>query len=342
MSQNLDWDIMINYLDGSCSESERQSVEDWAASDSANKQELNRLIKLWKTPEVPVPKPDLEYALKIVRQRIDNPAQVPSEVKETQGKAFWSFISHYIFNPTVLKTAGALLFLFAFYFVFNFNKGTDLTEVTVKAGEIRDLVLSDGSKVKLDAGSKLEFPDEFHGDTREVYLSGEGYFEVEHDPQRPFIVHADIGRVKVLGTKFNIRAWETDSKVSVTVTDGRVAFGPDKDNLPENEVFLTKGYSSSLGGDGIASQPEMTEPQTSTSWINREMHFQNSKLSVVINQLERWYDLKIQLPSEKDSQIHVTVYLENKPVEEIVEMLALVMDYKYTIKGNFVVFSNKS
>ena len=113
-----------------------------------------------------------------------------------------------------------------------------MREVIIKNKELKEITLSDGTKVKLDAGSSIKFPDKFEDDKREVFLNGEAYFKVTSDLQTPFIVHTNQAEITVLGTKFNVRAWDQTHKVAVVVVDGKVSLRPEGVNNNKSVVIF--------------------------------------------------------------------------------------------------------
>jgi len=119
-----------------------------------------------------------------------------------------------------------------------------LQKIIVEHGKQAKITQADGTKITLDAGSVFQYPETFDGELREVYLQGEGFFEVAADVQKPFIAHAGNAEIEVLGTQFNIRAWEHNEEIRVVVAEGLVAFRHEDSMNRENEVKI---YCDILG-----------------------------------------------------------------------------------------------
>ena len=202
----------------------------------------------------------------------------------------------------------------------------------------QQIELPDGSIVTLDAGSEFKYSENF-ADEREVYLKGEAYFEVAHNPNNPFIVKTENTLVKVLGTKFNIRSWQENEKVTVAVADGKVSFR--NTELPD-EVLIVKGQVSSILGKSRPTTPESEDIAKYLSWRTKEMSFQSTPLNEVLMQLERWYDLRFVLPDSSFGSDKITIYLDNRPIEEVLELLSAVMNFEYSLKNNQVVFKENN
>jgi transmembrane sensor len=149
------------------------------------------------------------------------------------------------------------------------------------------LALPDGSTVWLNASSSLRFPYGFHGNTREVYLEGEAFFEVAKNAAKPFIVHAGNTSVQVLGTAFNINTYEKD-KVITSLVHGSV-----KTFAQQDTVILKPGYQSVFAGDGFGTS---TFDSTNVlSWMQGIVYFNNEKLSAITSIIRRWYDVELQI-----------------------------------------------
>lgn len=164
------------------------------------------------------------------------------------------------------------------------------------AGEYH-FTLSDGTKVWINSDSELTFPVAFVGNKREVFVKGEAYFEVEHDEEHPFIVHASDVAIQVLGTKFNVSAYEESRRVVTTLTQGAV-----------NIEYA--GYYANLkpGDQAVADIQNQTvnsmqvETGMYVSWIKGIFEYENMPLSEIAVQLSRWYDVDFSFsaPEFKD------------------------------------------
>lgn len=167
----------------------------------------------------------------------------------------------------LVPLAALLLFLAVVvpYLIWRFTRNAPpgdivlkLNTVLVAKGQQEILDLADGTRVVLDSGSLFQSPDEFLGEAREVYLSGEGYFEVAADDRRPFLIHANGARIRILGTRFNVRAWQNSKKVEVVVSQGRVSLSPDQEAAAD-AVVITEGQGSTLWEGQAPTLPETVD-----------------------------------------------------------------------------------
>lgn len=334
----LDWEIVGRYFDGECTAEEVQLVEEWL-EDAETCSEIELARKIWHVPANNLPKPDLETALYNVRKKINNANPTKSGVRiidisqvspEPEGRKSYK---------TFLRVAAMFLVAaLAVYFVTKDSFIGPIQTISVAYQLQQKIDLPDGSMVTLDAGSEFSYPEEF-SDEREVYLKGEAFFEVAHNAEKPFIVCTDKAIVKVLGTEFNVRSWQGNEKITVAVADGKVSFrNADK----SDEVFIMKGQVSSIIGDNIPSIPEAADITRHLSWRTKEIGFQSTPLNEVLSQLERWYGLSFVLPDNSFGSDKITIYIENRPIEEVLELLSAVMNFSYTLTNNKVQFTQNN
>lgn len=159
------------------------------------------------------------------------------------------------------------------------------TLITPRGGQYH-VRLSDGTEVLLNSESKLEFPVGFTGKNRHVVLTGEAYFEVAKNKNKPFIVTTAGQDVEVLGTKFNISNYTEDGGPVTTLTEGSV-----KVSNPLSTAILTPGQQSHVTTAGIKVTD--VDTQLYNAWKNGEFVFENTPLDVIMHKLSRWYDFEI-------------------------------------------------
>lgn len=202
-----------------------------------------------------------------------------------------------------------------------------------KAGEY-ELVLSDGSRVFLNSESQLTFPSYFEGDTRHVELSGEAYFEVKKDG-KPFIVQTPNLAIEVLGTSFNVNAYQTNPYINATLVEGSIRI-----QLPEKqESFLLKpehNFRLDKLSDEISVQQVNTDVYT--AWVNGEFVFRNQPLTEIFAQLERWYNFTIIYESTDIGKMRFTGSAEKaRPLNYLLSQIQAVTDIQYRPEGDKII-----
>jgi transmembrane sensor len=221
----------------------------------------------------------------------------------------------------------------------------------VHYGALSSLTLADGSKVWLNAGSKLIYPAKFSGTQREVTLEGEGFFEVTKNPLIPFLVHAGKITVKVLGTKFDVKAYSEDADIETTLISGKVQVVLNDD--PEKEIVLSPHEKLTVIKPMItnSSNPQVSNELkyqvqalpvtannnlTETAWVSNRLVLNNEAFENVAKLLERKYDVHVFFDNDKLKDEHVTGFFENENIKEVLEVLKMTTHFKYRVDGNNV------
>lgn len=157
----------------------------------------------------------------------------------------------------------------------------------IPRGGAYSLQLADGTKVMLNSDSRLRFPQIFTGETREVYLEGEGFFQVAKNVAKPFVVHCKKYDVRVLGTTFNISAYRNDSVSMTTLVEGRVNI-----ECGDSALVLTPGLMASVTDSGIFAR--QVNVDSYISWTRDQFSFSEERLEDLLKKISRWYDVDFE------------------------------------------------
>ena len=211
------------------------------------------------------------------------------------------------------------------------------TLIVPKGGEY-SLELPDGTVVWVNSESSLRFPEKFTSNRREVYLEGEAYFEVKKDANRPFYVHTEVGKVRVLGTAFNVCAYSNDRFWQTTLVEGSVMI-----NQEEKEVLLKPNEQYQIDvRTGKAGLREVL-PELYTSWRDGKFYFKAYTFEELVEKLERWYDFKMFYMNEEIKTRRFSgVVNKYQPLEEMFKFLQMTSDVQFNVKGNVVTASLKN
>ncbi len=211
------------------------------------------------------------------------------------------------------------------------NKNNEL--IIPKGGEYQ-VVLADGTKVWLNSASRLIYPQSFMGKERRVVLSGEAFFDVAHDAERPFIVETSRMNVKVLGTRFNVNDYDDNEEVSTTLVNGSV------------EIFSGGQQAFRLvpGEQAYGKENELEKREVNvrlyTSWIDGKFLFNNTELEEIAKQISRWYDVEIFFSSENVKKVRFTgAIVKFKPLDDLVRMIESTSQVRFSVKGKTIVIS---
>lgn len=192
--------------------------------------------------------------------------------------------------------------------------------------------LSDGTKVWMNAASTLKYPTKFAADSRTIFASGEIYLEVAKDAKRPFYVAIDGITIKVLGTSFNIRAYENENDTKVTLIEGKIAA-----QTNDKEYTLTPGKQlkrgKTFGGVGIRT----VDPTEIIAWTKGYYVFKKSRLQDVVTTLQNWYGVTIMMTSEISSTTTYTGVVNKKEsLDVFLRRLEEVSNVRCSRNGKFV------
>jgi hypothetical protein len=209
-------------------------------------------------------------------------------------------------------------------------------KLNVPYGKQFELILSDGTKIQLNAGTSIKYPIKFiKGHNRQVHLNGEAYFEVVSDAQHPFIVNAEELKVEVLGTKFNVSAYIEDNTTNVVLIEGSVNLSLQGD-AKENAVLLSPGIKGSL----IRSINKITTEKVNTSlytgWMQGGLIFRNASFKNIVKKLERHYNVEIIINNEELKDEIFNANFNKLTIDKVLSYFNDSYDIDYTIKENTI------
>ena len=191
----------------------------------------------------------------------------------------------------------------------------------VEAGRGKQLQFSlpDGTKVWLNAQSKLEFPSSFSNDLREVQLDGEAYFEVTSSASWPFEVISSEDTVRVLGTHFNVKNYKNEDSFIVTLLEGKV--GVNSKGKHENYLLDPSDQLVAVSGEPKASIRKLEDPFSAVAWKDGDFYFQEAGAEEIAQEIERWYPVYVKVKNQ-DNKKRISGKLKRKgSMQEVVEML---------------------
>lgn len=301
--------------------------EDYKNSDSKDffgqfsPEEREEVKKIWEASETIAPQsPDIqqhevEEALSAVNSRIDSRAVHPANNQNTafHVKRSWKWMA----AAVILLIAGAGFL-------------TIPKTIYAPKGEIITTSLPDGSTVDLNSGSELRYNRLFSFMNRKVELNGEAFFSV-NDGEHPFVVEANNATIKVTGTEFNVRSWSGDpGKVTeVTVSEGTVQFY--REDARDSFVTITPGRLSRLTEEmEKPTAPEKISIDRILGWRDHKLVFNDQPLIVIFRELERRFDVRIQIENSGIGQQKLsTYYADPRNIEWVLNDICRVKGLKY-------------
>ncbi|SCW45067.1 FecR family protein [Mucilaginibacter sp. NFR10] len=208
-----------------------------------------------------------------------------------------------------------------------------INTITTPRGGQYEVILGDGTSVKLNAASYIRFPEFFSGATREIELNGEAYFEVAKDKAHPFIVKANGTQVQVFGTHFNINAYSDNPDITTTLLEGSV-----KMSKGTAAIMLLPGQQGTVNQNGSSIKVQKADVEANMAWINGFFIFHDQSIVNIMKQVSRWYDVDIEY---QDTQVQENEFggtiSKYKDIKELLDNIKLTGSIHYKIEGRRVI-----
>lgn len=224
------------------------------------------------------------------------------------------------------------------------------TEVSTRHGSRSKIELPDGTKVWLNAGSRLTYADDFSNSHREVNLNGEAYFDVVTDPAHPLVVHTPAMSITVLGTRFDVRAYKEDVYAEATLVNGKISVA-----LPGSKPVVLEplqqfrvdqlGRTQTTVADvaSVAKPTAVPQPHipdsvlTATAWVRNELQFKKEPFDDVMRRLERWYNVSIVVQQPGLHSELVSGSFTTETVTQALKALQYTTNFRYSMRGDTIV-----
>jgi ferric-dicitrate binding protein FerR (iron transport regulator) len=202
-------------------------------------------------------------------------------------------------------------------------------------GEKIIVTLLDGTKITLDADSRLKYPVHFGEASREVSLEGEAYFEVTHDAHKPFVVHTANISTTDLGTKFNINAFPDEENIIISLEEGKVKVSTSETGAKKEDVVLAPTQQLIYNKEKETNNVEQFDLQKAIGWKDNILIFENEPLSKVLISLERSFGVKFELANQSFAHSIIKANFKNESLWTVIKVIEKATGLKYTaIKEN--------
>lgn len=309
-------ELIVRSLSGEASSSESQRLQDWLSESPENQAIYEQMKHLWQksTQVEPGAIPDVDSSWHELRAQIGHKtvAQTASILPFGRRPAKQRPVA-----LGIIAAAASLVLIFALHGLM--REGWQ--SIATANGETRKVQLPDGSLVTLNHASRIEYPKDFTALGRQVRLNGEAYFEVVKDTTT-FSVATENAVVQVLGTKFNV--WGRNQETRVIVSEGRVAL-----QNSQAETILKAGESSHSFGNQPPSKIQKVDADVYLGWMQGKLVFSRSSLREIADELQRKYDVRIDLLTLGIDTLTVTGSFQKQPLETVLRSICLTLDLQY-------------
>ncbi|TVQ08510.1 MAG: DUF4974 domain-containing protein [Bacteroidetes bacterium] len=327
------WNNLMKYFAGDLSDAEREKTELWVNSSSANKKVFEEVKMIFDSCEIA--ETSTKYNVDEAWSKFDQWMQA-EKTSQRQYK-----IRQLTYS--VLKYAAVVILAVSIGFgISNFiSEKQEIAEITfnVPKGHRSDVVLQDGTKVMLNSGSEMRVVYN-HASERRVILSGEAWFDVAHDSQKPFFVDTERFSVEVIGTAFNIKSYPEDALNHFYLSEGSVQLR----NFKGDNLLLNPGQYVAISSDESFTLKTSPGEQTLLSWKEGRYYFRMEPLSEIAKLIERAYGLEVEFATPEIAMEKYTGSLSvDDHVSDLIKKLVLTSGFpmEYTIEDRKIILSSQ-
>jgi transmembrane sensor len=320
------FDLIARSFYGELTAEETMLLNVWKEAKKSNFTAYQDYAEIWRhSNQMALPSPiDLPGSLEITRYK--------AGIKNREIK--WMSLMRQIAAVLVLSVIFASTYQMVVKPISSVKKETTVfQEVRAAFGTQTRLELPDGTMVSLNSGSTLKFPTTFdNSKTRLVYLSGEGNFKVAKNAQQPFVVDINKLQVRVLGTTFNVDAYPGNTAITIALVEGKILLQQNNNNktsdLMEMKPNQVACYRKSDNKIEWKKESDLTKY---TAWTNGKIVFSNDPVNTVVQKLQNWYNVDIQVVDKKLENYRFTGTFIDEPLEQVLSMLNLTSQMEYKI-----------
>jgi ferric-dicitrate binding protein FerR (iron transport regulator) len=339
----------INY----CLRKNEQDVQYWETFIGENpgkKDLIEEAVQEYRLLFTALAQADVEEQLAQFKNRVEGNDHVPVIILSPAGKLRTPFYRQFA-SIAVAALAVITIGIYLWKLQRTSSPQRGIVQYVCKPGERKSFQFPDGTQVVLNAGSELYLNDTYAKRTREVFLKGEAFFEVQHNAAVPFIVHTASMDVKALGTAFNVKSYNDENKTETILIRGLVEVTLKKDNNrklllhPDEKVLWTEGKANEAAAS-ISTTKNIQEQAVvkpvkkldngvvkELAWVQNNLAFEDEPFEDIAYQLNRWYNVKIQFESNDIKQYHFTATFKKEKIEQVLEILKKSKKFNYRFEG---------
>ncbi len=319
-NRNIVYKVVERFFGDRFPKDVEEEVQRWLVDEKCSFEKIEATQKLWETININSDK-SVYKSLDSLKKKIglSNPITQKPKIR----------LQNYI-----MRVAALLLPLFAILGTYNYISKQHVTEeaaivaqqieISVPLGEKKQVTLPDSSKVNINSGSVIRYTDPFDEDKRIIELTGEAYFSVRHDSTKPFVVQTKHLDVEVLGTEFDVEAYDEDESTSVLLDEGKVQV-----RTSENKLYALDPHQKFvIDNETNEVVIEDVDEDEDNSWTSGELIFRDVQLKDIVKTLERQFAIKIEVANPavlKKKDIFTIKFRKEDSLESVLEIIELVV-----------------
>ena len=323
----MDEQIMIRYLQNTCTPAEKNLFEAWLLASEENRVQFYEAKALWYASRMEffASKEQLDKAVATLNDHIAH----NNKHRRRRIVMQWTKYAALFIGVIAIAWAGWMLRRPAG------KANTMITASVAHTDSSKLVVLNDGTRVWLNSNSTIVYPAQFSNDKRTVTLEGEAYFDVTHDPAHSFIIHTSTIDIKVLGTVFNVQAYPNQSRAEAVLVRGKIAIG---DSLGHELAVMAPGQLARFEHNNLTVQ--QVNPDQYTNWRYGNITLQAADLRSIANKLSELYQVQVVIaPSLSDTTRYNFAFSKRKQVKEVMDMLCFIAPVHYKMQGKNILIT---
>jgi transmembrane sensor len=323
---DINWRLIIRVIQNRASDKEMDEFNSWVKYSDRNWEIFQEIKKVYKDNNDNASAYSAASAFNAFKER--NSIVEDTDNKEPQRKRLRVF-------RRVTSVAASLFVLLSIGFYINYHRSVALVtgksiaadliwkKITTLRGQQMDVILSDGSSIRLLAGSTLVYPEPFAKNERKVFLEGEGFFKVSKDSTKPFIVETDHLQTRVLGTSFNITSYKDQQAVSVTVVSGKVAVSKNREGAKQQIAYLLPNERVIYNSDADSFNVTSVHQSISKALSEGKLVFEENTMIEIATKIERFYNINVsvKLSDKRLLQKHLTATFDYMSLDNLLPLL---------------------
>jgi transmembrane sensor len=330
-SKEVMQEIIIRYFDKGLGEGETQELLSWINESKENEKYVAEIKDLWDASvEDARIIADTENEWRRFRETVGSTQEIKTK-RVVKMRTFWPAIAAVLLVGLV----------FSSIVIFSVRQDTACFTAVAPKGSITKMIMPDNSVIYLNAGSEIRYSQSKLKTQRDVFLSGEAYFDVTKNKRKPFVVHTDYYDVKVMGTKFNVKTYSDDNSIETTLEKGSVLVTSNQNISLPQDFYLKPGEQLAYNREENTIGIKKVDPQLYVSWKDNHLRFINMDLDELFKLMERKYGVEIEIEDDAILDYHYSGTIKNESILELLEIIQYTTPIHYEIEGQKVLISKK-
>jgi ferric-dicitrate binding protein FerR (iron transport regulator) len=350
----MNWNIFYKYMQGQCTPEELIRFKNWLREDQANEDFFQTFVETWEEKPANF-KMDIRKEWETFREkrlqrepeasetnaRIDENDLVRTLSDYTKKSRGGRPVLYYAIPAVIILMISAMYFIRQPFFSTGNKAEIKYKIITTDKGERGRLELSDGTRVILNAESKLQVPSNFGESSRTVRLQGEAFLKVKKNSDLPFLVISNDTYLKVLGTEFNLNAYDS-TQIKIAVNEGAVAVGkmsgmntrPEIGTLKKTDLGILKGNKLSIS--------TIENADLFSGWAEGKLVFKNTPLTEIAERLELWFNVSVRIDRPALGERTLTATYTSLPLSELLNVLSLSLNLTVIRDQDTIILKDKN